>query len=49
MFDEDGIGRHMKLVSAQPFTTGVVYHAYTPHPHPPTGTDDEAREDQPQE
>lgn len=39
----------MKLVSAQPFTTGVVYLAYTPDPDPPTGSYDEAREDLPQE
>lgn len=38
LFEEGGPARHLKLVSAQPFRTGVVYLVYSPAPDPPTGS-----------
>jgi dihydrofolate reductase len=49
LFEEGGPGRHFKLISAQPFATGVVYLVYGPDPNPPTGAYEEARESLPQE
>jgi dihydrofolate reductase len=49
LFEERGPGRHLKLISAQPFETGVVYLVYGPDPNPPTGSYDEAKEGLPQE
>jgi dihydrofolate reductase len=49
LFEEDGPARHLRLVSARPFKTGVVYLVYTPDPNPPTGSYDEAKETLPQE
>ncbi len=49
LFEENGPARHFKLVSAQPFSTGVVYLVYAPDPNPPTGTYEEAKENLPQE
>jgi dihydrofolate reductase len=49
LFDEGGPARHFKLISAQPFGTGVVYLVYAPDPNPPTGSYDEAKESLPQE
>ena len=49
LFEENGPARHFKLVSAQPFSTGVVYLVYAPDPNPPTGTYEEAKESLPQE
>ena len=42
LFEEGGPARHVKLISSQPFTTGVVYLVYAPDPNPPTGSYDEA-------
>jgi dihydrofolate reductase len=39
--------RHFKLISAQPFNTGVVYLVYGPDPNPPTRSYDEARQNLP--
>src|SRR2546423_14365056 len=44
LFEEGGPPRHLKLLSSQPFRTGVLYLAYGPDPNPPTGSIDEARE-----
>jgi dihydrofolate reductase len=44
LFEEGGPGRPFKLISAQPFSTGVVYLVYAPDPNPPTGSYDEAKE-----
>ena len=44
LFEEDGPARHFKLVSSQPFKTGVVYLVYAPDPNPPTGGYEEAKE-----
>lgn len=49
LFEEGGPGRHFKLMSAEPFTTGVVHLVYGPDPNPPTGTYEEAKEALPQE
>jgi dihydrofolate reductase len=48
LFEEDGPARYFKLISAQPFQTGVVYLVYGPDPSPPTGSYDEAMESLPQ-
>jgi dihydrofolate reductase len=44
LFEEDGPTRPFKLVSAQPFGTGVVYLVYEPDPNPPTGEYGDAKE-----
>jgi dihydrofolate reductase len=49
LFEEGGPPRHLKLLSSQPFSTGVVYVVYGPDPTPPTGSYDEAKEQLPQE
>jgi len=49
LFDDGAPPRHLKLLSAQPFVTGVVYLVYGPDPNPPTGTYEDARETLPQE
>jgi dihydrofolate reductase len=49
LFDEDGPARHLKLISAKPFNTGVVYLVYGTDPNPPTGSDAEAKESPPQQ
>ncbi|HEY4396971.1 MAG TPA: dihydrofolate reductase family protein [Acidimicrobiia bacterium] len=49
LFEEDGPSRHFKLISSQPFATGVVYLVYRPDPNPPKGEYEEARESLPQE
>ena len=49
LFDEGGPARSLRLISAQPFQTGVVYVVYGPDPNPPTGSYEEARKDLPQE
>jgi dihydrofolate reductase len=49
LFEDGGPSRHLELISAQPFKTGVVYLVYGPDPNPPTGTYEEARENLPQE
>jgi dihydrofolate reductase len=49
LFEERGPARHLKLISAQPFNTGVVYLVYGRDPNPPTGAYEEAKESLPQE
>lgn len=44
LFEDGGPARHFKLISAQPFKTGVLHLLYAPDPSPPTGTYDEAKE-----
>jgi dihydrofolate reductase len=48
LFDEGAPARHLKLLSARPFETGVVYLVYGPDPDPPTGDYDEAVQSLPQ-
>jgi dihydrofolate reductase len=49
LFEERGSARHLRLISAQPFDTGVVYLVYGPDPNPPTGAYDQVKESLPQE
>jgi dihydrofolate reductase len=49
LFEDGGPARHLKLLSSQSFSTGVVYLVYGPDPNPPTGSYEEARESLPQE
>ena len=49
LFEDGGPARHLRLISAQPFQTGVVHLVYGPDLNPPTGSYDEARKDLPQE
>ncbi|HKA02890.1 MAG TPA: dihydrofolate reductase family protein [Acidimicrobiales bacterium] len=44
LFEEGGPARHLTLVSATPFTTGVVYLVYGPDPNPPTGGYEDAKQ-----
>jgi dihydrofolate reductase len=48
LFEEGGPARYLKLISSQPFSTGVVYLVYGPDPNPPTGSYDDAKESLPQ-
>jgi len=43
LFDEGAPPRFLKLVSAQPFKTGVVHLTYAPDPAPPSGSYDDAK------
>jgi dihydrofolate reductase len=49
LFEEGGPPRHLRLTSAQPFSTGVVHLVYRPDPNPPSGSYEDARESLPQE
>ena len=49
LFDDGMPPQFLKLVSAQPFRTGVVHLVYAPDPEPPTGSYDEAKESLPAE
>jgi dihydrofolate reductase len=49
LFDESGPPRSLKLISARPFETGVVYLVYGPDPNPPTGGYEEAKQTLPQD
>ena len=49
LFEDGGIPRRLRLISSQPFQTGVVYLVYGPDPEPPTGSYEEAKEDLPHE
>jgi dihydrofolate reductase len=44
LFDSGAPSRHLRLVSATPFKTGVVYLVYAPEPNPPTGSYDDAKQ-----
>ena len=48
LFDESLPARPFQLLSAQPFSTGVVYVVYAPDPNPPEGTYEEAIESLPE-
>jgi dihydrofolate reductase len=47
LFDVDGPAHHLKLISSQPFQTGVVYLVYAPDPNPPAGSYQDAKESLP--
>ena len=49
LFEEGGPARHLALISAQSFATGVVYLVYGPDPNPPTGSYEEAKASLPNE
>jgi dihydrofolate reductase len=49
LFEEEGPARHLKLLSSEPFNTGVVHLVYGPDPNPPMGAYDEAKESLPQQ
>ena len=49
LFEVGGPPRHLRLVSWEPFRTGVRHLVYGPDPNPPTGTYEEAKETLPQE
>jgi dihydrofolate reductase len=49
LFEEGGPARHLKLLSCQPFATGVVHVVYAPDPDPPTGSYDDAKQTLPDE
>ena len=49
LFDDDGPEQPLRLVSSQPFATGVIYVVYAPDPNPPTGGYDEAKDNLGQE
>jgi dihydrofolate reductase len=44
LFEEHGPSRHLKLLSVQPFQTGVMHVVYAPNPNPPSGAYDDAKE-----
>ena len=49
LFEDGQPARHLRLVSAQPFRTGVVHLGYGPDVNPPAGSYEEAKKDLPQE
>ena len=49
LFEEGGPARHLKLISSQPFSTGVVHLVYAPDPNPPTGSYDDAKQRLPED
>lgn len=49
LFEDGSPGRYLKLLSAQPFRTGVVYLVYAPDPQPPTGSYEDAKADLPRD
>jgi dihydrofolate reductase len=49
LFEDGAPARHLKLISATPFETGVVHLVYAPDPNPPTGSSDEAPQNLPQD
>ena len=44
LFDDGAPARHLKLLSAEAFRTGVVHLVYGPDPNPPTGGYEEAKQ-----
>jgi dihydrofolate reductase len=49
LFEQGGPARHLSLLSAQAFKTGVVHLVYKPASEPPTGSYEEAKENLPQD
>ena len=49
LFEDGGPARQLKLISSQPFRTGVVHLVYGPDPNPPTGSYEQARESLPEQ
>jgi dihydrofolate reductase len=44
LFEEGGPARPFKLISCQPFETGVIHLCYAPDPNPPTGSYEDAKQ-----
>jgi dihydrofolate reductase len=49
LFGDGAPARHLKLTSATPFKTGVVYLVYAPDPNPPTGSYEDAAQRLPED
>jgi dihydrofolate reductase len=49
LFGDGDPARHFRLISAQPFKTGVLYVVYGPDTNPPTGGYEEAKQTLPQD
>jgi dihydrofolate reductase len=49
LFEDGAPEQPLRLLSSQPFATGVLYVVYAPDPNPPTGGYDEAKEQLSQE
>jgi dihydrofolate reductase len=49
LFEDDATERPLRLLSSQPFATGVIYLVYGPDPDPPTGGYEQGKENLPQE
>jgi dihydrofolate reductase len=49
LFADGAPERHLTLLSATPFQTGVVHLVYAPNPNPPTGTYEDAKQQLPNE
>jgi dihydrofolate reductase len=49
LFQDGAPEQPLRLLSSQPFATGVIYLVYAPDPSPPTGNYEQARENLPQE
>jgi hypothetical protein len=49
LFQDGAPEQPLRLLSSQPFATGVIYLVYAPDPNPPTGNYEQARENLPQE
>jgi dihydrofolate reductase len=49
LFDDGAPERPLRLLSSEPFETGVLYLVYAPDLNPPTGSYEQARENLPQE
>ena len=49
LFQDDGREQPLRLLSSQPFATGVIYLVYGPDPNPPAGSYEQAKENLPPE
>lgn len=47
LFEDGSPARHLRLISARPFRTGVVYLVFGPDLDPPTGSYEDAKQDLP--
>jgi dihydrofolate reductase len=49
LFQDGAPEQPLRLLSSQPFATGVIHLVYAPDPNPPAGTYEQAKENLPQE
>ncbi|HKA51413.1 MAG TPA: dihydrofolate reductase family protein [Candidatus Dormibacteraeota bacterium] len=49
LFQDGGPEQPLRLLSSQPFATGVIYLVYAPDANPPTGNYEQAKENLPQD